>query len=81
MHSQIQKRSVRRILIYCVASAASAAVIAFYILLFVHVNQGDSIIQTGPSTQTTKENTVISENQNVTSIPDEVSVNYRYSFQ
>ena len=74
----------RRVLTYCVVSAAGVAVTVFSVLLFMHMNQGDSIIQTGSATQTTeqttkqtvKDNTAISGNQSATDNSDEASVNY-----
>jgi len=74
----------RRVLTYCVASAAGVVLTVFSILIFMHLNQGDSIIQTGSSTQMTKQtteqtikdNTAISANQSTTGISDEVSVYY-----
>ncbi len=70
----------KRGLTYCIASAAGIAVIVFSIFVFMHMNQGGSIIQTGAATQTAgqtvKDNAAVSGDQSAVDNSDEASVHY-----
>jgi len=83
MNNKIKKRKTTTLL-FGLASAAGVVLTVFSILIFMHLNQGDSSIQSGSgiqmtkqtTKQTTKDNTAISGNQSTTGISDEVSVYY-----